>query len=254
MTENERLSALISDRIRQSEYTYSLTHTNFLSLAESSLARSLCKEQGASAVFYGGYADAERKILFILPDYMEADESFPSEEENPCCLLVCRAPVGAKALTHRDYLGSLLSLGIEREVIGDILVRENGADIIILKSISDYLLANYMKAGHIPLKCEIQAISALVPPEQKTVTVRESIASVRLDNIISAVFNLSRAEASAEIARGMVFVNDAEATKPDARLNEGDKIVVRGHGKAYFKEIGGTTRKGRLSVLFEKYI
>jgi RNA-binding protein YlmH len=93
-----------------------------------------------------------------------------------------------------------------------------------------------------------------VPPEQKSVTVRESVASVRLDNIVGAIFNCSRSVACEQISSGLVFVNDSEASKPDAKLNVGDKLVVRGQGKAYFKEIGGTTRKGRISVIFEKYI
>lgn len=254
MTENERLLSLVSDKIMKSERAYMLTHTNFLSLAERSAATAFCKENGAKFHFYGGYPDAERTVLFILPDYMEADADFPLEEDEPLCLLSCRAPTGARALTHRDYLGSLLSLGLEREVIGDILVRENGADIIILKTIADYLLVNFCKAGNVPLKCEISPIRELTPPEIRTETVRESIASVRLDNIISAVFGFSRTEASMQISKGLVFVNDAEVLKPDARLNIGDKIVVRGKGKAYFKELGGTTRKGRLSVIFEKLI
>ncbi len=254
MTENERLTALVSDKITQSERAYMLTHTNFLSLAERSAASALCKESGVKFHFHGGYPDAERAVLFILPDYMEADEHFPSEEDEVLCVLSCRSAAGARSLSHRDYLGSLLSLGLEREVIGDILVRENGADIIILKSIADYLLANFNKAGHTPLKCDIKDIGALVPPEVKTETIRESVASVRLDAIVSAVFGFSRTEAAAQIAKGLVFVNDAETLKPDARLNIGDKLVVRGKGKAYFKEIGGTTRKGRLSVIFEKFV
>jgi RNA-binding protein YlmH len=254
MTENERFISLICDKIRRTENAYMLTRTNFLNLSERSLAAAVCKENGAKPFFWGGFSEAERTVLFLLPDYMEADENFPEEDDNPLCLLHCKTPTGAKALTHRDYLGSLLSLGIEREVIGDILVGENGADIIILKTIADYLLANYEKAGHIPLKCEILPIEKLVPPEQKTVTVRESVASIRLDSIISAVFGFSRTTACEHIAKGLVFVNDLQTEKPDAKLNIGDKIVVRGFGKAYFKEIGGTTRKGRLSVLFEKYI
>ena len=254
MTENERFISLVCDKIRKTENAYMLTRTNFLNLAERSLAAAVCKENGAKPFFWGGFPEAERTVLFLLPDYMEADENFPEEEDNPLCLLHCKTPTGAKALTHRDYLGSLLSLGIEREVIGDILVGENGADIIVLKTIADYLLANYEKAGHTPLKCEILSMDKLVPPEQKTVTVRESVASVRLDSVISAVFGFSRTTACEHIAKGLVFVNDTQTEKPDAKLNIGDKIVVRGFGKAYFKEIGGTTRKGRISVLFEKYI
>ena len=254
MTENERFIALVCDKIRKTETAYMLTRTNFLNLSERSLASAVCKENGAKPFFWGGYPDAERTVLFLLPDYMEADENFPEEEDDPLCLLHCKTSAGAKNLTHRDYLGSLLALGIESEVIGDILVGKHGADIIILKTIADYLLANYEKAGSTPLKCEIQPIGALVPPEQKTVTVRESVASVRLDSVISAVFGFSRTAACEHIAKGLVFVNDTQTSKPDAKLNIGDKIVVRGFGKAYFKEIGGTTRKGRLSVLFEKYV
>ena len=254
MTENERLISLVTDKIRKTENAYMLTHTGFLNLSERSLAASCCKENGAQSVFWGGYPEAERTVLFLLPDYMTADESFPAEEDNPLALLDCRISAQAKKLTHRDYLGSLLSLGIERNVIGDILVRDDGADIVIMQSIGDYLLANYNKAGHTPIKCEIRPITSLVPPEQKTVTVRESVASVRLDNVIGAVFGFSRSVACEQISTGLVFVNDTEITKPDARVNVGDKLVVRGHGKAYFKEIGGTTRKGRISVIFEKYI
>ena len=254
MTETERFISLVCDKIRRAESTYMLTRTNFLNLSERSLAASVCKENGAKPVFWGGYPDAERTVLFLLPDYMTADENFPAEEDNPLCLLRCRISAQAKKLTHRDYLGSLLSLGIERSVIGDILVRDDGADIVVLQSIGDYLLANYDKAGHTPIKCELCPIASLVPPEQKTVMVRESVASVRLDNIVGAVFGFSRSVACEHISSGLVFVNDTEAEKPDARLNIGDKLVVRGQGKAYFREIGGTTRKGRISVIFEKYV
>ena len=253
MTETERLTASVADKIRQCENGYMLTHTNFLNLSERTAASACCKANGAKAFFWGGYPDAERTVLFLLPDYLE-ENFLENDDDVPFCLFSCRVPDAARALSHRDYLGSLLSLGIEREVIGDILVRENGADIIVLKSIAEYFLANYTKAGTVPLKCTIHRIDALIPPEHKTVMLRESIASVRLDNIVSAVFHLSRTAAAEQIARGMVFVNDAEARKNDMKLSVGDKIVVRGYGKVYFREIGGSTRKGRLSVLFEKYI
>jgi len=254
MTENERLLSLVTDKIRKAETAYMLTHTSFLSLSERSLAAACCREHGASFVFRGGYPEAERAVLFLLPDYLTPETMLAEEDDDPLCLLVCRTSAQAKKLTHRDYLGSLLALGIERSVIGDILVRENGADIVILKSIGDYLLANYAKAGNVSVKCELRPIGTLVPPEQKTVTVRESVASVRLDNLIGAAFGFSRSAACEQISAGLVFVNDTEMSKPDAKLGVGDKIVVRGHGKAFFKEIGGTTRKGRISVIFEKYV
>ena len=255
MNEQELLISRIHDKILAAERGYMITHTGFLSLSERSLAASVCRESGAKYAFWGGYADAERTALFILPDYMEPTEPFvPEAEDEPLCLFTCRTSKGSRALSHRDYLGSLLALGVERSVIGDILVYENGADIIVMQSIADYLLANYEKAGSTPLKTEILPISALTPPELKTQTVRESVASLRLDNMLTAIFPISRTEAATAIAKGLVFVNDTEAAKPDAHLKEGDKLVLRGHGKVYFREIAGNTRKGRIAVVFEKFV
>ncbi len=253
MTETERLLASVSDKIRQCEHGYMMTHTDFLNMSERAAVAAFCKTSGANACFWGGYPDAERTVLFLLPDYLEED-AIHDEEETPLCLISCRAPSAARKLSHRDYLGSLLALGIERAVIGDILVRENGADIIALKSISEYILANFSKAGTVPLSCEICPIGTLTPPAQQTKMLRESVASLRLDNLVGAAFNLSRAGAAEQIARGMVFVNDVPVEKNDAKLSVGDKIVVRGMGKVYFRELSGETRKGRLSILFEKYI
>lgn len=255
MTENELLLSYIEDKIRQAEDQYRITNTGFLSPQERSQAAVCCRRNGARHVFYGGYPDAERTILLLLPDYIENPALFvPDESDNPLCLLRCTAPQGARALTHRDYLGSLLSLGIKRDVAGDILVGKDGADIVILKSIASFLAENYTKAGNVPLSCQIAAIGELIAPEPHIEEVRKSVASVRLDNMLDAAFGISRTEAAIAISHGLVYINDIEAAKPDARLVPGDKLVLRGHGKAVFREICGTTRKGRLSVLIERYI
>lgn len=257
MNETELLIAYIEDKHRQSEDQYRITNTNFLSLAERGVATSLCRKQKLRHAFYGGYPDAERVLLFLLPDYIDIEESTdfsPSKEDNPLCLLSCRHAVGSRPLSHRDYLGSLLSLGIKRDVIGDILVRESGADIIITRSIADFILSDYHTAGSVALTCSISDIEELVPPTTRTICIRESIASPRLDNMVSAAFGISRQDSVSAIARGTVFLNDVEVNKPDARMEPGDKLVLRGSGKAIFREIIGTTRKGRLSVLIEKYI
>lgn len=255
MTENELLLSYIEDKIRQAEDRYRITNTGFLSQQEKSQAAACCRRNGARHIFYGGYPDAERTVLLLLPDYIENSELFvPGESDNPLCLLRCAAPQDARALTHRDYLGSLLALGIKRDVIGDILVIKNGANIVILKSIAPFLAENYTKAGSVPLSCQITAIGELEAPEPHIEEIRESIASARLDNMLNAAFGISRAEASSAISHGLVYINDIEASKPDARLVPGDKLVLRGHGKAVFRELLGTTRKGRLSVLIERYI
>ncbi len=253
MNEIDLLLSLADDKRRTCDRQYRLTHTNFLNLAERSALMTHLRSEAPNYLFFGGYPDAERTVLFFLPDYMEKDPFEPVEDDNPLCVLHCKTN-GGRALTHRDYLGALLALGLERSVVGDILVGETGAEIIIFKTVADYLLTSYNKVGPVPLTVSVEPIGKLVPPEQKTKIIRESVASLRLDNMLAAAFNVSRSDVSEAISRGLVFVNDAEAKKADARIHVGDKLVLRGKGKAYFREEGGMTRKGRLSVLFEIYL
>ena len=227
------------------------------------------------ALLYGGFADAERRALIFLPEYAELADILPpaaisggspnlqngsafatTPADCPFCVLKVHAAsgVGARKLTHRDYLGSLMGLGIKREMTGDIIVRDGGADIIIMKEIADFLLMNYEKAVLANLKLEIADITAL-----DTVTVnieenRDTVASLRLDNLVSSVFGLSRGKAQEAIKTGFVFVNSSQAQKPDMQLNEGDKLVLRGRGKAVLREIQGKTRKDRIYIIFDRYI
>lgn len=254
MTDTELLLSRIEDKIRMSEMQYRMTSTGFLNLQERSEAAAFCRRRQVRHRFYGGYPDAERTVLLLLPDYMEATEDFtPPEGENPLCLLRCTAPWGAPALSHRDYLGSLLALGIKREVIGDILVFPDGADIVALESIAPFLTEHYESAGRVSLTCTRMEISRLRAPMSRTETVCASVASLRLDNLVCAVFGISRTDAAAAILHGSVFVNDIETKKPDARMEPGDKLVLRGAGKAIFTELPGTTRKGRLLVRFQTF-
>lgn len=223
-----------------------LTHGNFLDPRQSALLDNEFK--GSRHILYGGYEDAERRIMVFLPDYLD---DIPADED-PLQILRVKSARGSKALSHKDYLGSLLALGIDRNVTGDIIVRENEADIIILKSIGDFLLMQYSKAGHVNLSAELLPVSQLDLGEIRIMEKRDSVASLRLDNIVGAAFNLARGKAQDAIRGGLVFVNNMQDTKPDRILNAGDKIVLRGMGKSILKEIGPETRKGRLSILIQK--
>lgn len=260
MTEQELLLSNIADKARQCESSYMMTNTGFLGQSEQSAAAIFCRRERIRYALRGGYADAERAVLLLLPEYLspeDAESAFAeTPEDDPIAVLRCHATtgVGAKALTHRDYLGSLTALGIERSVVGDILVFPDGADVLILRQMANFLLTNYTQAGRTALTCEIVPLSALRVPERHTEEIRESIASERLDNLLSAAFSVSRSEAADAIGHGLVFVNGIEQTKPDARLDPSDVLVLRGKGKAIFREISGTTRKGRLSVLFTRFL
>lgn len=250
--DDKMLLARAEDKLQQCLQQYRITYTNFLDLHQRSLVEGLWRElnrgaQDTRCVFWGGYEDAERTVAAFLPDYAD---------ENDCPLSVIRiktAPGGRK-LTHRDYLGSLLGLGLEREMIGDILTVENGADVIVLDDISDFIMMNYSKAGRTTLQLEALPLSELHVPEQRTVMVKDTVASLRLDNVIASAFSLSRAKAAEAIRSGIVFVNSIQCEKPDMQVDEGAKLVLRGKGKAYLRVVGGRTRKDRLFVEIEKFV
>lgn len=249
--EDKMLLAGVEDKFQQCCQQYRVTYTGFLDLHQRSLAEKLCNELTCGAeevrcVFYGGYEDAERTVAVFLPDY--ADES-------ECALSVIRikTPLGGRMLTHRDYLGSLTGLGLKREVIGDILTGENGADVIVLDEVKDFILLNYSKAGRTTLSLESVPVTDLCIPELQTIMIKDTVASLRLDNVISSAFQLSRAKAAEAIRSGIVFLNSTQSDKTDMQVNKGDKLVLRGKGKAYLREIGGRTRKDRIFVMIERY-
>ena len=139
-------------------------------------------------------------------------------------------------------------------MIGDILVRDDGADIIIMDDIEDFLMLNYQKAGRTELSLSALPLSELRIPETKTAMIKDTVASLRLDNVISSAFKMSRSKAADAIRTGLVFINSLQAEKPDMKVEEGDKLVLRGKGKAYLKEVGGQTRKDRTYIVVERYL
>ncbi len=297
--EDKILLAVIEDKIRQCSNNYTITNTVFLDLHQRMLAENLCRSSrdlilltehidgsydnpdisGSGrirALFYGGYPDAERRLLIFLPDYASlSDIIAPLPEQKtpntvsytdtaaakkrdsddcPLSVLKVRTAKGSRKLTHRDYLGSLMSLGIKRDMTGDIIVREDGADIIILKEISDFLLVNYEKAGRTALSLTSADLSCLDTGTVNIEEKRDTVASLRLDGLVSSVFGLSRGKAQEAVKSGIVFVNNAATLKPDLQLAEGDKLVLRGHGKAVLREISGKSRKDRIYVIFDRYL
>jgi len=278
MKEDNFFLGQLADKIAQCENKYITTYTNFMDGHQQSIARIYCRKnfipvfdqdpasKGPAAgdwssagaedlmslpptrsVFYGGYPDAERVILINMPDYTSL------ETENLLTVIRASKAEGSRELTHRDYLGSLIGLGMKREMIGDILVREDGADILVMSDIADFVLMHYGKAGRTNLSLTQHPIEELIVPERKVQIITDTVASLRLDSVVASAFGLSRGKASEAISRGIVFVNHMEITKPDYQLSEGDKITLRGKGKAVLSEIGGKSRKDRQYIKIERY-
>lgn len=261
MKEDQILISYLQDKIEQCGDSYMVTNSNFLDMRQKTLAESICKKYGGLRYyFYGGFEHAERTIAVFLPDYKEIPkdsnivEFFHHDpEEDPLAILRI-SQAGYLELSHRDYLGSLTGLGIKREMIGDILVRKDGADIIVMKEMGNFLLYNYDKAGKVNLKVELLPVEQLIVPEGRFEIKKDTVASLRLDNVIASAFSLSRGKATAAITGGIVFVDGIQVDKADKIVKEGDKLVLRGKGKAILKTVGNVTRKDRIFIEIQKFI
>ena len=262
MKEDNFLLGKIEDNVARCSNKYIVTATGFLDQHQQSVARTWCRKNfqpvfgekederdypPCRTVFYGGYEEAERVIMMNLPDYAEI------EYDNPLTVLRVTKTPGGRELSHRDYLGSLLGLGLKRESFGDILVREDGADIIALKEIAEFVLLNYVQAGRTTVSVSEYPVSSLIVPEIQRTEIVDTVASLRLDNLVSSAFGLSRGKAAEAISRGLVFVNHVQMMKADFQIKEEDRIVLRGKGKACLKEIRGKSRKDRQYIVLEKY-
>lgn len=251
--EDKMLLAMAEDRLNQCSQQYMVTHTGFLDLRQRSLVENRCRQlcrgvQDVRCSFFGGYEDAERTVCLFLPDYASAEDS------HPLAVIRAQAAEGGRALTHRDYLGSLIGLGIKREMIGDILISQNSADILVMDEIKEFLLLHYQNAGRTSLGLKEVPLSELRVPEVRSVEQKDTVASLRLDNVISSAFSLSRAKAAEAIRSGLVFVNSMQIEKTDMQVKEGDKLVLRGKGKAFLREVGNRTRKDRIFIITERFL
>ena len=211
-------------------------YSDFLTLAEQDVLLSSVP----CAELIGGYIAAERKIACF-------GEAYGAE---PPCVWIKIAPRQQKfadKLTHRDFLGSLLGLGIKRELLGDIIIYENEGYLYCLESISGFITDSLTQVKRTTVECT----TVDAPPETSTGIPDESVmtvASCRLDALVSEVFNLSRSQSSELFAAELVFVNARVAKKPAAEPNEGDIISVRGKGRFIYTGAMGETKKGRLRV------
>ncbi len=219
------------------------TETGFLDPRQQALVLSMQSAFTVKPVLWGGYGDAERRMLFFLPDYMEA----PPED---ALAIVQATHRDSRPPGHRDYLGSILGLGVDRIGVGDILADDTGAQIIVRASLADFFAAHYQSAGRVSLSVSILPITSLSVPETEPVYKTASLASLRADAVLAAAFSVSRTLAADAVRAQRVFVNNLPLTKGDRLLSVGDKIRWQGKGRFILEETGGTSRKGRLFVTF----
>ena len=250
MNEQERLLlGRVWDKYDQCRRRNIPVCTEFLSPQEQATAERLLHMLGAEDgfVLWGGYEGAERCQIHFLPDW----ETEP-DREAICCLRCTFYEPGK--LTHRDFLGSLMGLGLTREKIGDILVSDRSADVIVSSTVAEHLLREWTAAGRTALHVAQIDPAELNVPEQKTKILRDTVSSLRLDSVLSVGFSTSRGKASEAVESGRVQVNWTDCQKSDRLLRQGDVITVRGAGKCKLTEVGGATKKGRVFITVERYL
>ncbi|MDD6011802.1 MAG: YlmH/Sll1252 family protein [Oscillospiraceae bacterium] len=257
---NEK-EALISKAFDKKEYAADnsvLTYTNFLSMEERSAVKPLERELAcyADTFYYGGSREAERCLAVFVPAFFGVRDIFSyfaeNEEENPLCLLRLDKD-RFTALSHRDYLGALMGLGVKREMIGDITVDEKGCYLFCMKSVAKYICEHLSKIGRGSVESRILSVSEYQESEERSEILFASVPSLRLDSFLAAAFSLSRNAAVQCISRGIVFVNSSQCMKNDLLLKPGDKVVLRGKGKRVLEEILGENKKGRIHIHYRKF-
>ena len=225
-------------------------NTCFLTPRELEMTRYLFGDlEGLYA--FGGYEGAERKMLVFLPDYLEENALY--EEDSPLVCLRAKFYEG-DCPSHRDFLGALMGAGIAREVLGDICVGKDICDFFVTAEISPYILQNFTGAGRTKLHLEQIPLSEVIVPKPETKEIRDTVASLRLDSIISSGFRIGRSSAAQYVSAGKAAINGLPCEKPDKAVDAGDKISVRGLGKICLRSVNGQTKKGRISVVIDRYI
>lgn len=236
-----RLRDLANKSYQQNIYTFS----NYLSLSDQDAFHRIEKElHYASPTLIGGYENAERCILRFGK---EEDLGYSQDAPITCIHIHPLLEKFADKLTHRDFLGALMNLGIDRTTLGDIIAGEKQAYLFCLENIARYICENLDKVKHTNVKCEIvEHIEDIEMEAPEQISIHAS--SLRVDGIIAKVHNISRNDALELFRTGMVFVNGRLCENNSKTLVPGDVINPRGYGKFQIVSEPSTTRKGKLLI------
>lgn len=248
--EDRLLLAKVWDKINAGIRKNIPASTCFLSPRELEMTRFLFGDEPGLYAF-GGYSEAERKVLCWLPEYL--DESALYDEDSP---LVClRATFwDGDTPSHRDFLGALMGAGIARETVGDICVGKSSCDFFVTAEIAPYILQNFTSAGRTHVHLEQISLTDVEIAEPEVKEIKDTVASLRLDGIVSSGFRIGRSLAAQYITAGKAAIDGLPCEKPDKPIDEGMKISVRGLGKIKIHAVNGLTKKGRISVIIHRYI
>ena len=248
--EDRLLLAKVWDKINAGIRKNILSSTCFLSPREQEMAKYLFGDLDGLHAF-GGYEEAERKMLVFLPDYL--DESALTDEDSPLVCLRAEFYHGDSP-SHRDFLGALMGAGIGRETVGDICVGKESCDFFVTAEIAPYVEHNFTSAGRTHVRISRISHDQVQIPEPEVKEIKDTLASLRLDSVISSGFRIGRSLASTYVSQGKAAIDGLPCEKPDKTVSEGSKISVRGLGKIKLICVNGRTKKDRISVTIHRYV
>ncbi len=251
--EDKLFEAKVIDKIKQCQSKNRFANTDFLDLAQQEKVKKILSIRKINnCELFGGYENAERKILFIFPENEFIDRNnFYNQVMSIIKINLPKELYGT--YEHKNYLGALMKIGIKREKVGDIQVRFDGADIIISRDIEEYVLLNLKDLTRFKkAKIDSSKVENLELVEKEKEIFKINIPSMRLDCIVGELARCSRSEAIEIIKQERVFVNFKEELSQGKQIKEDTYITIRGKGRFKILNIVGTTRSGRLTVEIEK--
>lgn len=221
----------------------------FLDESQQQLIReNIGEPSGYISGFFGGYPGAQRKVFGVFPEWV------PYSETDFTIKVLKFIKNFGEPLTHRDYLGTILSLGIDRAKTGDILVDGDIAYVFVTEDIADFIRGQVTKVANRGVKIEVADCGGILVPEQKFQAISVVTASLRVDAVVAAMLRLSRNLSAKLILAGRVSINHKVSTDTAKQLSEGDILSVKGYGRYILAQVGGKTRSERLHVTIKKYI
>lgn len=255
--EDALLVSKVLDKIKEERQSKRIVTTNFLDLAQQKIVvELLAKLKIREYVLLGGFQEAERKILMIYPEKLqEVFKNKIPEIQKYLSYITIQLPNSLRGkYSHRDYLGGIMKLGIKREMIGDILVKEEGAGIIAIPDIEEYLMYHLQELKRFQKseikKENIECIKEIVIEREK---IEILVSSMRLDNIVSELIKGSRKKANEMIAQERVFINFQIEKKNTKEIKKGDWVTIRGKGRFQIGDSIRSTKSERKVIEIYKF-
>lgn len=253
MAVEKELQHLKNRLLELAERSYShgiYTYTPFLGLSEQQVFYEVQRDAAyAGFGMEGGSPLCERKMIrFGSPDLLGYDEEYPIR----CLMIEPLTPKYAEHLTHRDFLGAIMNLGVERGVIGDIFIQDKEAIVFCHESIAEYLTESVEQVKHTHVKCAAAEVSVhLREPVREEISF--SVSSPRVDTVIARVYSITRSHSLELFKAGRVFVNGRLIENSSYALRSGDAVTARGFGRFIYVGEQGETRKGKMRISVEVY-